>query len=656
MIPNSIIKLLVSFVFLLLGGGFFYKFFISSSPQSTHTKKKQNSSETPKKSDRSLLDIIQDDNTTSACTDDDKEKISLFDYLTEVEEENLSSDICNSSLPTSHSTKEDQQLISEPVMMVNKEEVDTSIVEQKKEDQKLDTVQITIEDEWEIVDLPNVKSSSPKTATRNVPEPSETHLQVHSDSKRDSIELSVNQEEFSQVYKTVSSVLKKKHSPTSVEVTKDSNHLNTSHEEFDLAEEETAWTWTDVVSDEENDEEEEEEQDEQDHARESLLREEFIPTTYEEQLKMDEMKKMNEKRKNILSEILTTEEYYVKGLIILTGVYKKQIEQKKIVDPKILKIIFQDVEIVNNVNQKFLEELRKIYEKEKSLIRNLDPHQQQQVQSSLGELLNTYAHSFKLYSSYIAGYKKAAATFSEEKKRNKKLCKLLDSIKQLLKQQGERITNMESYLVTPIQRIPRYRLLVEDLVKHTPDNDPTRPKLIEALELIKSIAIYVNEAETKVENIQVTSHMVHKFKLKGFIRPSRFIIDYWSQENSASPFIQCRVDGKILNCELYIFNDVLVLHKNYDSFLYSKVDIYFTRKGYKQTTKHMIKDVKITTATSSNPRASLSNSGGNIQCDTTLVSISWNYENSHSTKELTFLTTSMEDATRLENSLRKSVD
>lgn len=461
MILNQILKLFASLVFLLLGGGFFYKFILSSSSSLFKSKKPKKEEESSKtnKSDRNLLDILQQDDNPANAAVDDKEKISLFDYLTEIRGEQIqSSDHSSSMSQQTH----DQQLISDRRISVD---INTPSVEP--------SVEISIEEDWEIVDHPNVAKSSPSKTTMNTTpsQPVETHLQVNQqvDSKRDSIELSVNQEEFCQVYKTVSSVLTKKHTPTIVvEEPTDSSHT-TNSEEFDLAEEESAWTWTDVVSDEEYDEEEEN-HDEQDRARQEGFRDDFMPATCvspsledkvdligqpqdEEELKLDEMKKMNEKRKNILSEILTTEEYYVKGLIILTGVYKKQIEQKKIVDPKILKIIFQDVEIVNNVNQNFLEELRKIYEKEKSMIRNLDSHQQQQVQSSLGELLNTYAHSFKLYSSYIAGYKKAAATFSEEKKKNKKLCKLLDSIKQLLKQQGERITNMESYLVTPIQRI-----------------------------------------------------------------------------------------------------------------------------------------------------------------------------------------------------------
>ena len=311
----------------------------------------------------------------------------------------------------------------------------------------------------------------------------------------DSLDLSLvmpSKEEFRQVFKNVSSMFLKN---ISEQVSKMDKMLNlaqsgqpitskviseTGSKKFEkvyqLAEEEQTLTEKHGVEHGDFEEEEDdestaviclspsiEEEFESDEEEDVSKKSDQTPLTEE-----GKKEKMNEKRKSILAEILSTEEYYVKGLLILDFIYKRQIEQKKIVDPKVLKTIFQDVDIVCNVNQKFLEELRKIYEKEKNLEREQQKsplvlkgsviHAANSNFSSLGELLNTYAHTFKLYANYISGYKKASAALSEEKKKNKQLSKFLDVMKLLLKEQGERITQLESFLVTPVQRIRKYFL------------------------------------------------------------------------------------------------------------------------------------------------------------------------------------------------------
>ena len=180
------------------------------------------------------------------------------------------------------------------------------------------------------------------------------------------------------------------------------------------------------------------------------------------------------------------------------------------------------------------------------------------------------------------------------------------------------------------------------MYKNTPNDDTAKGRLEEALELIKKIALYVNDAEVKVENIQVTSHMVHKLKLKGFIKPSRYLINYWAEEND-SP-IQCRANtsSKINNCELYIFSDIIVLHKRFDSFLTSKIELLLTRKGTKQSSKLIVKEVQI-------------NNGSKNGTNDLDINIKWIYEN-NSTKQLTFIAKSADDLKKLESSIRTAIN
>jgi hypothetical protein len=50
-------------------------------------------------------------------------------------------------------------------------------------------------------------------------------------------------------------------------------------------------------------------------------------------------------------------------------------------------------------------------------------------------------------------------------------------------------SSIQSLLILPIQRIPRYVLLLEDLLKHTPDESIDKPDLITALDKMKKVPI-----------------------------------------------------------------------------------------------------------------------------------------------------------------------
>lgn len=61
---------------------------------------------------------------------------------------------------------------------------------------------------------------------------------------------------------------------------------------------------------------------------------------------------------------------------------------------------------------------------------------------------------------------------------------------------------LQSFLIMPVQRIPRYRLLLMDLVKHSDKNDDDYKLLCTALELCQDVATFVNETIRDQEMIQ----------------------------------------------------------------------------------------------------------------------------------------------------------
>lgn len=74
---------------------------------------------------------------------------------------------------------------------------------------------------------------------------------------------------------------------------------------------------------------------------------------------------------------------------------------------------------------------------------------------------------------------------------------------------------LESFLITPVQRIPRYNLLIKEIVKYTWPNHPDYEDLLAAMDKIKEIAHYVNEKAREAENLTkiytIQSNITGKF-------------------------------------------------------------------------------------------------------------------------------------------------
>lgn len=58
-------------------------------------------------------------------------------------------------------------------------------------------------------------------------------------------------------------------------------------------------------------------------------------------------------------------------------------------------------------------------------------------------------------------------------------------------------------LIVPIQRVPRYRLLLSELLSHTSESDAEYPVLCEALKQVEAVAVHINEQIREQENMQI---------------------------------------------------------------------------------------------------------------------------------------------------------
>eukprot|EP00698_Gefionella_okellyi_P001270 TRINITY_DN1118_c1_g1_i2.p1 TRINITY_DN1118_c1_g1~~TRINITY_DN1118_c1_g1_i2.p1 ORF type:complete len:566 (-),score=105.47 TRINITY_DN1118_c1_g1_i2:112-1809(-) len=114
-------------------------------------------------------------------------------------------------------------------------------------------------------------------------------------------------------------------------------------------------------------------------------------------------------------------------------------------------------------------------------------------QTCLGPLFIEFAPKLTLYSSYVNNFNAAIATLE----RNRRRGSFAAFVNKTMSQHPN--ADLPSLLITPVQRIPRYLLLLTDLLKHTWPEHVDHASLQQAVAAVKSAATAVNESGRAAE-------------------------------------------------------------------------------------------------------------------------------------------------------------
>ena len=166
------------------------------------------------------------------------------------------------------------------------------------------------------------------------------------------------------------------------------------------------------------------------------------------------------RRNHIAKEILQTEQSYVKGLDTLHTVFQDPLAKEKIIPAESIRTIFGSVGVIHATSRNLLAQLEERMEKWYT------------EGQRIGDIFLGIVKMLKVYADYVNNYNTAIEEISRLKKENKEFRSFL---KNSIKQCGG--LDINSYLVLPIQRIPRYVMLLEEMYKYTPDYHKDRKDL-----------------------------------------------------------------------------------------------------------------------------------------------------------------------------------
>jgi hypothetical protein len=123
--------------------------------------------------------------------------------------------------------------------------------------------------------------------------------------------------------------------------------------------------------------------------------------------------------------------------------------------------------------------------------------------------------------------------------------------------------DLMSYLIMPVQRVPRYQLLLKEIKRCTPQDHEEYAKLEEAYLKIQAIATHINESKRTVEGMSKLLEIQNRITgdFGQLLQPHRRLI----REGVVSKLVPGIIQSQHIR-KLFLFNDILLWTTNSNKF------------------------------------------------------------------------------------------
>eukprot|EP01137_Pigoraptor_chileana_P000217 Opistho-2@36016 len=198
-----------------------------------------------------------------------------------------------------------------------------------------------------------------------------------------------------------------------------------------------------------------------------------------------------DRRTNLAMELLKTEETYADGLNVIIEVFLTPLKEaaayeRPVASLKEIRAIFSEIEPIHTISSHLVGELR-------NRLARWGPC------TCLSDVFSRGIMNYlKLYSVYVNNYEEALNVLDKCRRSNAAFRAFVD--------RGEANPAcgrmcLADLLILPVQRIPRYVLLLNDLVRYTAASHPDHAGLREALDGMRQLAVRINEAKRQADRV-----------------------------------------------------------------------------------------------------------------------------------------------------------
>ncbi|XP_065649567.1 protein still life, isoform SIF type 1 isoform X7 [Hydra vulgaris] len=200
------------------------------------------------------------------------------------------------------------------------------------------------------------------------------------------------------------------------------------------------------------------------------------------------MKPSEKLRKSIL-ELINTEITYTKNLKILQERYLIPLIEENFLSTDEADLLVKNTRDIYMFQKAFLEKLQEIKNNEKKIDAFEDVKQFQNIIYLIGKLFLEFCDKFRLYSTFCSCHSRAVKLLQVNTNEALKAFLIARNPKQ------QHTASLESYLITPIQRILRYPLLIKTMMKYMLKDSEEYLCMNNALTSIEKVANYINEMQ-----------------------------------------------------------------------------------------------------------------------------------------------------------------
>lgn len=189
----------------------------------------------------------------------------------------------------------------------------------------------------------------------------------------------------------------------------------------------------------------------------------------------------------IANELLQTERAYVARLHLLDQVFCSQLTEEAArgsFPPEVVKNIFSNVSSIYVFHSQFL-----LPDLEKCISRWSE-------RPGLGNVLLQHAPFLRMYADYVRNFDQAMELVRTWTVRSAAFRSIIQDIQS---QEVSGSLTLQHHMLEPVQRLPRYEMLLRDYLKKLPEGNPDYEYAHKSLETISMAAIHSNSAVHKAE-------------------------------------------------------------------------------------------------------------------------------------------------------------
>ncbi|XP_028619025.1 FYVE, RhoGEF and PH domain-containing protein 3 isoform X1 [Grammomys surdaster] len=241
---------------------------------------------------------------------------------------------------------------------------------------------------------------------------------------------------------------------------------------------------------------------------------------------------------HIAQELLHTEEAYVKRLHLLDQVFCTKLTEAGI-PLEVTTGIFSNISSIYRFHGQFL-----LPELQKRITEEWDTNPR------LGDILQKLAPFLKMYGEYVKNFDRAMGLVSTWTQRSPQFKDVIHAIQ---KQEVCGNLTLQHHMLEPVQRIPRYELLLKDYLKRLPRDAPDRKDAERSLELISTAADHSNAAIRKMEKMHKLLEVYEQLGgEEDIVNPANELIKEGNIQKLSAK------NGTTQDRHLFLFNNVML--------------------------------------------------------------------------------------------------